>query len=213
MLASLLYVFRIQCTFPVRFHNIGTSEKRILSVNRSTIGSNSRALIFQTIDNLSVSSPLILVDRDNLRRDGIDGNSVSSQLPDRCFHVSVFILSAYAVLSSFGSYAGHIIFRRIGNWFSTQPDTQFTSCMQRNRLIIQLISKSNGTTIRLHLIIEGNIIIQHSFRNNQVQSRFLQIISLIPGKIIFLPMIQRFNRLLPTPYGETIFGSISKSIF
>ena len=89
----------------------------------------------------SVSSPLILVDRDNLRRDGIDGNSVSSQLPDRCFHVSVFILSAYAVLSSFGSYAGHIIFRRIGNWFSTQPDTQFTSCMQRNRLIIQLISK------------------------------------------------------------------------
>ena len=210
MLASFLYAFGIQRTFPVWFHNIGTSEKRILSVNRSTIGSNSRALIFQTIDNLSVSSPLILVDRDNLRRDGIDGNSVSSQLPDRCFHVSVFILS---VLSSFGSYAGHIIFRRIGNWFSTQPDTQFTSCMQRNRLIIQLISKSNGTTIRLHLIIEGNTIIQHSFRNNQVQSRFLQIISLIPGKIIFLPMIQRFNRLFPTPYGETIFGSVSESIF
>ena len=130
MLTAFLHMLRVEYTFPIGLNNIRTSEKCIFTVNRSMIGSNPRSFIFQSIDDLPVSPPQILINRYDFRRNRIYSHRISSQFTNRCLQKSIFVCSSYTVFSPFRSHACHIIFRSIRHWLTPQSDSQFTACVQ-----------------------------------------------------------------------------------
>lgn len=114
-------------------------------------------------------------------------------------------LSAYAVLFSFGVITLHNIWSyRQPAFYATRIRQSSPSCMQWKPSYHSVdVVKATAPLSAPSSDNWGDIThTQHSFRNNRAQSG-LQIIA-HSCEIIFLPMIQRFNRLLPGPsHGKT----------
>ena len=85
--------------------------------------------------------------------------------------------------------------------------------MQRYTGIVQLIGKSNVSTVSPHGIIQICVIIEHSSGDNQIQTGLLQDIYFIPVKNVLLPVLHRFYFRTLSMYRKTYFGSISQRIF
>ncbi len=146
------------------------------------------------------------------RRNRIHRHGISPQIPYTHFHDTILILTADTVFSTARRYARHIIFGHILYRTPAQADTQIAGTVHRNTGIVQLIGESDVATISPHGVVQQDVIVEHSFRDNQLQPRLLQIVHLVPFEGVFLTMFHRSNYRLLSLHCEADLGDISQRI-
>ena len=75
-----------------------------------------------------------------------------------------------------------------------------------------MIGESDVATISPHGVVQQDVIVEHSFRDNQLQPRLLQIVHLVPFEGIFLTMFHRSNYRLLSLDCKADFRGISQRI-
>ena len=197
-------MLRVEFANQIAANGVGLAEQGVFSVYRSAITVYSCLLVFRFKDDTPRTPPLLRVERSNLRRYGI-----SSQVADADFHKAVLIRAAYAIFSTSGCNAGYVIFRFIFQAVAAQTDTHFTSSVQGNTRIVQLISESHISAIGTYGIVQPDIIVQHSARYDQLQTGFLKIIGLVPFESILFAMFHGTDAGVLSLYGKTDFRGVA----
>ena len=118
-----LHMFRIEFANQISTDGIGLAKQSIFSVYGSPVATDTGFSIFCLESDASRAPPLFWIERSDLGRYGVNGNSISAQFTDRRLHESVFILATYTIFLSTITHTCYIIFRHIFQWTAAQSDS------------------------------------------------------------------------------------------
>ncbi len=180
------------------------------AIDRCTIGGNARMSVAHAKRD-APCRPLLAVERNNCRGDGVNGHRISAQRTHTAFQPAVDPTPT-DIPQRLARTLGDEIFRRVGHGHVTHADAQRTIVMQGHGAGGQLISIGNGRRVGHHLHIGIHVFIKHSARNDHLHAGTGDGVCHIPTQELIARAPRLGDGLWPTVHGEGIFGAVAEGI-